>query len=164
VPPVTGTTNTLRPLQGNLKITSGGVTSVGMISVCKTIPELGKQVVKREYDASKPLAKVTTKKGNYQSLSGILPYNLPSGIYHTCCETSKSYTYSVQDQKAAGCQNSDALSTCMNKLAARCVSKALESKSFTKAAVQNDIDNLQNAITSLNQLKQSMEKLRQAMP
>lgn len=88
-----------------------------------------------------------------------------AGIYRSyvqdCCSPNKSF--SVQDQKNAGCADSDNVKLCMEKVIKHCVSQYPHRNSL-KAMLANSRDKANKVIFKTKQLHDSINQLYDLIP
>jgi hypothetical protein len=150
----------LRPLKDTLKMTSILIQS-SAFSVCKTIPPYDDKLEQKTSSATQALKKITDQSVH---ISAHISFqrNFANFVGFSCCSPNKSYT--PEDQKTAGCRASDTVAACMEKLAAHCTKESEKYHYATKEAIQDDIDNLQNAAAALTRLSQSLKELQTFVP
>ena len=92
-------------------------------------------------------------------------YYFPSPTYKSCVESccSPAKSFSVQDQQAAGCANSDTVQQCMDKLIRHCISKA-EKKDEIKTKLQKTQEKSNNISIKTKQLSEEIKYLLSIMP
>jgi predicted ATPase len=92
-------------------------------------------------------------------------YYFPSPTYKSCVEgcCSPAKSFSVQDQQAAGCANSDTVIQCIDKLIRHCISKA-EKKDEIKTKLQKTQEKSNNISIKTKQLSEEIKYLLSIMP
>ena len=87
------------------------------------------------------------------------------GVYRNyvqdCCSPNKSFT--VQDQKNAGCANSDNVSLCMDKVIKYCISQYPQRSSLTGLLFQS-VQKTNNVNAKITQLHDKINQLRNMIP
>jgi hypothetical protein len=88
-----------------------------------------------------------------------------AGVYRSyvqdCCSPNKSFT--VQDQKNAGCTNSDNVSLCMEKVIKHCISKYPQRSSLNGLLFQS-VQKTNNVNAKITQLHDKINQLRNMIP
>jgi hypothetical protein len=80
---------------------------------------------------------------------------------HNCCSQNKSF--SVQDQQAAGCTNSDTVGQCMDKLTKYCISQ-FKTKNELKSQLMQSREKANALSTETKQLSDKLNQLITIMP
>lgn len=88
-----------------------------------------------------------------------------AGVYRNyvqdCCSPNKSFT--VQDQKNAGCANSDNVSLCMDKVIKYCISQYPQRGSL-KGMLFQSVQKTNNVNAKITQLHDKINQLRNMIP
>jgi hypothetical protein len=102
---------------------------------------------------------------NSISLPGTWELYYTGGEYRTyvkgCCSENKSF--SVQDQQAAGCANSDTVKQCMDKLVKSCINK-FKTRDELKAKLMQSQDKANKISMETKQLSDKLNQLTNMMP
>jgi hypothetical protein len=115
--------------------------------------------------------KATFQLYNYPGVSSLIPFPgiwelyYSGGQYRTyvqgCCSQNKSF--SVQDQQAAGCANSDTVKQCMDKLIKYCISQ-FKTRNDLKAKLMQSQDKANKISMETKQLSDKLNQLTNMMP
>jgi len=88
-------------------------------------------------------------------------YDIYNSYVDQCCSSNKSF--SVQEQQAAGCLNSDTVKQCMDKLNMACINNYAE-KSSLKNKLDHDLKRTESISIKMKELSEQMKKLRSLIP
>ncbi len=146
--PIQQSKQVLRPLEQPLFADPSA-----MLPLCSSLPQATEKVI----DSINDLIKGLNCQGNFP-LFTIENY----GAYiNGCCSPQKSF--SVQDQQAAGCANSDTVKQCMDKLTGYCINKFPEKDSL-KNRLNFDPKRADDISIKMKELSERMIKLRSLIP
>jgi hypothetical protein len=106
-----------------------------------------------------------TLKPDHIAFPGIWELYYTGGQYrnyvHNCCSQNKSF--SVQDQKSAGCANSDTVGQCMDKLTKYCISQ-FKTKNELKSQLMQSREKANTISIETKQLSDKLNQLITIMP
>ncbi len=141
-----------RPLKNILKIEI-------VPPLCDSIPQAADKTHKMYYELQGAL-KAAGSTDLVLGLGGIQA-EYSAGIKKQCCSQQKSF--SVQEQQAAGCADSDTVKHCTDKLIKHCISKIWES-SQSKSYIQKAEEKVNNISIKSKQLSEQLKSLQAIMP
>jgi hypothetical protein len=137
----------LKPLQQPLVANMSA-----MLPLCSSLP----QAVEKVSDSLEFLWKGLKCQGNF---SKDIIDNYRSHV-EGCCSPQKSF--SVQEQQAAGCSDSDTLKQCMDKLTKSCINNVPE-KNTLKNKLDYEPKRADDISIKMKELSEQMKKLRSLM-
>jgi len=138
---------TLKPLQQPLVANMSA-----MLPLCSSLP----QTVEKVTDSLEFLWKGLKCQGNFPK--DIID-NYRSHV-EGCCSPQKSF--SVQEQQAAGCSDSDTVKQCMDKLTKSCINNVPE-KNTLKNKLDYEPKRAEDIGSKMKELSEQMKKLRSLM-
>ena len=128
--------------------------------LCDSIPQAVDKTVKMVYE----LRYAINAGGSQYQLNfptGELETYYAPSIKNSCCSQQKNF--SVQEQQAAGCAESDTVKQCMDKLIKHCISKKGQSYQL-KSKIQKAEEKVNNISIKSKQLSDQMKYLLSIMP
>lgn len=130
--------------------------------LCDSIPQAVDKAVKMKYELVDAI-QVASPGASAVSLfpTGKLKSYYASSIKNQCCSQQKNF--SVQEQQAAGCAESDTVKLCMDKLIKHCISKTGQSLNM-KSDIQTAEGKINNISIKSKQLSEQMKYLLSIMP
>ena len=128
--------------------------------LCDSLPQAVDKTVKMVYE----LQDAINAGGSQYILNfptGKIKTYYASSIKNSCC--SQQTNFSVQEQQAAGCADSDTVKQCMDKLIKHCISKKGQSYQM-KSDVQKAEEKVNNISIKSKQLSEQLKYLQSIMP
>lgn len=141
---------TLKPLQQPLKMQTSAIPTF-----CVTMSKIIKDTSQLHHE----LAMLIGPQGI--ALTGVGETGSYLGSLYPCCSQDKSF--SVQEQQAAGCANSDTVGQCMEKLTKYCVN-GIATQHQLKTKLEQDQKRTENISLKANQLSEKVKLLLNMMP
>ncbi len=128
--------------------------------LCDSLPQAVDKTVKMVYE----LRDALNAGGSQYQLNfptGKLKSYYAASIKNNCCSQQKNF--SVQEQQAAGCAESDIVKLCMDKLIKHCISKIGQSYQM-KSDIQKVEGKVNNISIKSKQLSDQLKSLQAIMP
>lgn len=128
--------------------------------LCDSLPQAVDKTVKMVYELQDAINAGGSQYGLNFPTGKIKTY-YASSIKNSCCSQQKNF--SVQEQQAAGCAESDTVKQCMDKLTKHCISKAGQSLNM-KSDIQKAEEKVNNISIKSKQLSEQLKSLQAIMP
>ncbi len=128
--------------------------------LCDSLPQAVDKTVKMVYELQDAINAGGSQYGLNFPTGKIKSYYAAS-IKNNCCSQQKNF--SVQEQQAAGCAESDIVKLCMDKLIKHCISKIGQSYQM-KSDIQKVEGKVNNISIKSKQLSDQLKSLQAIMP
>ena len=129
--------------------------------LCDSIPQAVDKTVKMVYELGYAINAGGSSQYQLHFPTGELKTYYASSIKNQCCSQQKNF--SVQEQQAAGCAESDIVKLCMDKLIKHCISKIGQSYQM-KSDIQKVEEKVNNISIKSKQLSEQLKSLQAIMP
>lgn len=160
--PVSGSTQSIKPLQQALSLTAA-MSSSDML--CSDIVNDINAIAKLAHQDLQKTLHSNGSGNDHISFPGTWELYYVSPRYRSyvqgCCSEGKSF--SVQEQQAAGCAGSDTMTQCMNKLTKYCISQFKERNELRGKLIQSR-DKANAVSVETKQLYEKLNHLMSIMP